>query len=530
MKNVRRLIRYIKRVKKATGWGFLKTKYDMDRAKLYGISYSLYVKNHCYNWNVNRIKSFGKILKAKKKTINKIKKETKWSKGKVLKELNKYQKRGINYYYFYNYKCWELNSKETEELAELIKKSNEKEKLNKTWYINTISEKVGCSKEEAEERLKIAKNKGYNRVKFIMSGDYDLPIDELKKMKKYKEEKYKPSDTDKAILNEKEENKLEIMKEMNWTEQRLRLEFLKSNINCGCTFHEYYVLRLYRKTLEEQKEFVTSELWMKLYLRYCDYADEWEYFKQKKLFNEKFKKYVKREWLSSKGLSYRKFKKFIRGKDTFICKPVDAACGNGITMYKVYKLSLLNIITFLKIKLKEESVIEEIIKQHKDMASLNPETVNTVRVQVMVEDGKVNILNATIRMGSKKGSFTDNFSSGGVMATVDPKTGKVISPATSKFGGSYDNHPVTGAKIKGFQIPNWDKAIRMCKEASLVLKNMRYVGWDVVINKNGSTQLIEGNHDADATFHQYCWAILENKGIRHTIDKYIWFNEDEKTI
>ena len=54
----------------------------------------------------------------------------------------------------------------------------------------------------------------------------------------------------------------------------------------------------------------------------------------------------------------------------------------------------------------------------------------------------------------------------------------------------------TGAvhtKIQGFAIPYWEEAKAMCLEASQVVPQMRYVGWDVAITPNGPV-FVEGNN------------------------------------
>ena len=56
----------------------------------------------------------------------------------------------------------------------------------------------------------------------------------------------------------------------------------------------------------------------------------------------------------------------------------------------------------------------------------------------------------------------------------------------------YETHPQTGAKIKGFKFPDWDKAIAMCKEAAKVVPQMGYIGWDVCFTPDGPV-FVEGN-------------------------------------
>lgn len=530
IKRSKRFIKNLRRIQARTNWSLIKTIIKVIEAKIYGLNIKKYISNKGYDLSAHKLKRLGKKIKKNEKILTKIKKESNLKNEKLQEKLKLAKEMNITPQKYYEYKCWELNEKELEELRETLEKRKIKRELNKKWYMNVLMEKNNCSSKEALERLDIAKSKGYNYYQFILSGKYKLPIAKLKELPHYKKVKIRTTNTNKEIIKEKDNEMKKVKTEMNWNDGQLALNFFKSQVNCGCTFHEYYILKLYKLTLKQQKDYITSELWRKLYVRYCDYADTWKYFKQKPLFNEKFKKFIKRDWYNVERLNFSKFKKFIKNKDMLIYKPLDTACGIGIKKYKISQSKLLNFILYLKLKSYKQGIIEEIIKQHKTMAKLNPSTINTVRVQTITLNNKTNFLNATVRMGASSKSTTDNFSSGGIMATVDLKTGKVIGNASSKFGGVIKKHPESNIKFDGFQIPNWDKVLKTCEEAAKVVKTMPYIGWDVVINEDDSIQIIEGNHDADAVFHQYCWAITQNKGIRNTIDKYIWFDEKDKTV
>lgn len=527
---IKEIKRNLRKIRKDTHWSKLKTIKEVLKAKSYGISLDKYIENKAYKLDNKGLKKLGKLIKNNNKRKENIQKETGWTKEEINKKVKEAKKLGISLYRYNYYRCFELTEEEQKDLVKTLEERDLKCEKDKMWHANAIKEKTGVSIEEALEKLKIAKEKGYTNFSFILSGKYDLSLKDLENIPNYKPKIYKPTKTNKKIKNQIIEDREKVKKEMNWNDGKLKLDFLKAKINTGCTEHEYFIYELYKKDPKEQKEYITTEVWRKLYARYCDYADTWKYFKQKPLFNKKFKKYVKRDWLVVEDMNFDDFSKFTKNKDMLIYKPLDIACGIGIKKYPIKKGKLQNILLYRKLKKYKTGIIEEIIKQHKDMAKLNPSTINTIRVQTIVKNNKVNFLNATVRMGASSKSEIDNFSSGGIMANVDLKTGKIKGYASSKFGGTIKEHPETHIKFKDFQIPCWDKVLKTVEETAKVVKTMPYIGWDVVINEDSSIQLIEGNHDADATFHQYCPAIIENKGIRNTIDKYIWFDDESKTV
>ena len=76
-------------------------------------------------------------------------------------------------------------------------------------------------------------------------------------------------------------------------------------------------------------------------------------------------------------------------------------------------------------------------------------------------------------------------------------------------GELYETHPDTGARIADFQLPDMDAVRALITEVALVIPEVRYVGWDIVVTPTGPV-LVEGNWGA---------GVFENKptasGIRH---------------
>ena len=52
---------------------------------------------------------------------------------------------------------------------------------------------------------------------------------------------------------------------------------------------------------------------------------------------------------------------------------------------------------------------------------------------------------------------------------------------------------MTGTPIKGFQFPDWEKAIELVLGAAREIPQMAYVGWDIAFTPDGPC-LVEGNN------------------------------------
>lgn len=140
---------------------------------------------------------------------------------------------------------------------------------------------------------------------------------------------------------------------------------------------------------------------------------------------------------------------------------------------------------------KSDFLIQERVRQHKDMAALNPTSLNTIRVLSYRSGMEVLIVYSVVRIG-RAGQVVDNQSAGGISTTItsDGKLGKVA------FGGySTDNILKTdsGIVLEGYQIPSYDKAIEMVKRMHMYLPYFNIIGWDVAIEENGNPILIEIN-------------------------------------
>lgn len=147
-------------------------------------------------------------------------------------------------------------------------------------------------------------------------------------------------------------------------------------------------------------------------------------------------------------------------------------------------------------------LIQECIKQHKDLAALNPTSVNTIRILSFRSGMEVLIAYSVIRIG-RKGQVTDNQCAGGISTTIT-KEGKLLKAA---FGGFSEDNVVktdTGIALEGYQLPSYDKAIEFVKRLHMKLPYFNLIGWDVSIEENGEPILIEYNTNVGLSQSAIC--------------------------
>lgn len=161
-------------------------------------------------------------------------------------------------------------------------------------------------------------------------------------------------------------------------------------------------------------------------------------------------------------------------------------------------------------------MVEEYILQHPRMMSLSPSGLNTVRIITQEVDGKVDIIAARLRISIN--SHVDNLAAGNAAVPLDKEHGNVTGPGVFSdiTMPDIDRHPVTGVELLGFQVPFWKEIIEMTKEAALLAKNNRSIGWDVAVTSDGPL-LIEGNHN----WCKILWQLPVKQGLKAKLLNYL---------
>lgn len=284
------------------------------------------------------------------------------------------------------------------------------------------------------------------------------------------------------IVKEKcDKSKFAIFNDMVWC-----------GLRYGAGYVDYDVIGFYKLTSAQRKTMLTRGINNKFVKQLNDKA-YWHTLDNKNEFNEIFSKYLKRDWIYPVSEDKEKSIEWIKAHPVFFAKPNDGTCGKNIEKISIEDVEWNNDYEKIYNHLVENKIelLEEPIKQCDEMNKLNNSSVNTVRmVSVMNEANEVTVLTTFARIGN--GKCVDNFNSGGMTAKVDVDTGIIEEAAVNKAGEIFEKHPITGTPIKGFQIPYWNEAIDMVKEAAKLSPNIRYVGWDVGMSENGPV-FVEGN-------------------------------------
>lgn len=274
-------------------------------------------------------------------------------------------------------------------------------------------------------------------------------------------------------------------------------------VRYGASPNDYIRYEFYLKNGRGVNEYITA-LRHKKIVKTMNHDKDGELKDDKYETNRKFSAYISRDWVKvDKNSDIDEIVRFIKAHDAIVVKPLSLSGGKGIEKYE--SNTIPDVRTFVE-KLKTgEVLIEEAVKQHKDMDAFNPYSVNTVRIYTLCDEhGGVFVVDGFVRMATRE-IAVDNFHSGGCAAEVDLATGIVISPAMDMLQQNiYYTSPITGEIIVGREIPSWNEAKAVCTEIAKELfeDDKRYLAFDIAILEDGTPELIEINWFGDPVIRQ----------------------------
>lgn len=278
----------------------------------------------------------------------------------------------------------------------------------------------------------------------------------------------------------------------------IMFDFLWCILRYGSGINDYFQYDFFHKNSRGRKEFIVARKWHHI-IKACNGSLTQEDFDDKSKFNSIFDSFLGRKWLDLETATYSEFLEFVSTCPTFIHKIKDGSGGNGIEMKSFTSMDLTD--EYYNEHQGRSIILEEIIKQHLCFSKFNPSSVNSMRIVTMIKNGESHLVSAVFRCGNGEG-ITDNFHHLGLAALIDTETGIVYTPAIDKNNNKYIKHPISDEIITGFKIPNWTGLISRIHEISLVRKDVRYVGWDVVYTENEDFIIIEGNSASDPDITQ----------------------------
>lgn len=276
----------------------------------------------------------------------------------------------------------------------------------------------------------------------------------------------------------------------------MRLDYLLSLIKYGATVTDYFEYQFWKKKSGERAKYITM-LYSRKIQKFFNKGDK-TVFIDKIKFNSIYSSFrsLKSIDLSSDNVNEDTFVDFVKACDrNIIMKPLMGASGHGIYKPDVSTdEKTRNLFGEIRNQ-KVDYLAEQIFTQTGSLNSVNPASLNTVRMFTLCNGKDVYLMGAGLRIGGGK-AIVDNIHAGGMVCELDLETGTVIGPGYNLMGDKFAWHPVTKVLIPGLVVPQWKNVLKIIKKAALINPNLAHSAWDVAVSET-EICLIEANEQGN---------------------------------
>jgi hypothetical protein len=189
-------------------------------------------------------------------------------------------------------------------------------------------------------------------------------------------------------------------------------------------------------------------------------------------------------------LSEKEILSIIKARERVILKQTRFSCGGqGI---KFLETNLPDDVLLAQLSSIQGSFIcQDIVRQYHELNKLNDSSLNTIRIQTLVRNNKVDVHSPLVRVG-QKGAKTDNLSYGGIVCGIN-EDGSLKDRVLDLKLQKYDFSP-QGYKFLDVRIPNFEKCIQLVSKLAVRFSDIsRLMSWDLAINEDADPVLIETN-------------------------------------
>lgn len=461
---------YIQAVVDATGWTFDDAKEKMEIVKTQlGIPFKAYVEEEFYKLTRSRQeRKAGSYLRKREKSRKQMKAVAKLTgkSEKTIKQeisaMNALDVCEVDIDLYSKYGLYELTFKEVSDLLEVLKKVDEKTPVLRKKF-DEIDEGA-LTYDDIKGEIEEYKGLMEKLITPTLSANYTRLLE-----KAGLDVKTDPGRVEDVVLD------------MQFS--RLLLRF---------TLGEYIMYHLYRFGLEDKREFISDVERVRILSKINKKG-------LRDIVNNKFDLYLKMKPLFGRDVEAiyteddkQKFMDFTSKHDEFVLKPFNESMGRGVTL--IHKDPETDIEEEFQelLKTNRTFLMEERIIQDERLAAFNKDSLNTIRLMIYYDGENAVPVTGFFRTG-REGSFVDNAGAGGIFADIDVKTGILDTDGADEKGRAYEVHPNSGLKYKGFQLPEWENAVKVGCEGNKMLGTPCFIGWDLALNDKGTWVVVEGN-------------------------------------
>ena len=184
-------------------------------------------------------------------------------------------------------------------------------------------------------------------------------------------------------------------------------------------------------------------------------------------------------------------------EDAVIKHSIESCQGKSIIRFKsvdgkVFGKDCPDSIAVLFEQYGQDFIVQDAIKQCPQIASLNPTSLNTIRIMTYWSKSGIVPVFSVIRMG-RSGAVVDNASAGGLYCGVNLDDGSLKEFAYTLSPFSTHSTTDSGVALKDFKIPQFNELKEKAIELHSYLPYTKLIGWDLCVDDQNEIELVEIN-------------------------------------
>ncbi|WP_429298860.1 sugar-transfer associated ATP-grasp domain-containing protein [Paraburkholderia sp. GAS199] len=202
------------------------------------------------------------------------------------------------------------------------------------------------------------------------------------------------------------------------------------------------------------------------------------------------------------GIDVERLQAIVASHREIVVKPaLDSGGGNGIHFVKPD--NLVSLLAQLKRQGIYDLVVQQPIQQCAALASLNPDSVNTLRILTMRFGKRIINLSTVLRIG-RAGCRIDNLAAGGLCVGMTGQ-GRLKHHAYDHHFIRYERHPDSNVLFVDYPVPAFQAAVDLCFEKHAVIPDVDLISWDVAVTSEKVPVVVELNMNLQGiALHQLC--------------------------
>lgn len=171
-------------------------------------------------------------------------------------------------------------------------------------------------------------------------------------------------------------------------------------------------------------------------------------------------------------------------------------------------------------KIPKLMIVQEAVKQHSFMKTLNPSTVNTVRLTTLILDnGEIVPLAALVKVGNAS-VRVDNYKHGGHLIGVR-SDGRMFPYALNVEYERVTKLPTGVDLSEEFEVPGFHDVVETAKRAHIQTPQIKMISWDIAVDESAEAVIIEANYVGDLRMHQAVTGPIFGDMTEKILDQYV---------